>query len=380
MSVYYASQETAVCIGTAASLITKDMQLLTLQADSPEHVSLALEKALAAVSVSAPLPPSPDPRHHLVPALSVNNEVHRLSPPTEETVLNLSIYPAYSGPAVVDEFGLLQRRRHGWRKGRKFVLVVDGNTLAHTLAGDLHRTPFMRLADCCSAVICCRSSPAQKALVVNAVKKTNPSLITLAIGDGANDVAMIQTAHIGIGITGREGRQAAMSSDFVISKFRFLAPLLLVHGHWCYSRLAYMVLYFFYKNAAFVLLLFWYQVYCGFSAQNAINDVFLIFFTLVFTSLPVIVVGVVDQDVDRSLLIATPMLFQTGSAPETKLHAFGLFWLWLLDALWQSLVLFFVPYLATLGTVDMYTLGAIMCTSAVRLDFCSCSYYVCICI
>lgn len=75
------------------------------------------------------------------------------------------------------------------------------------------------------------------------------ALFLILTGDGANDVSMIQTADVGIGISGVEGRQAVMASDFAIPRFSFLLRLLLVHGHWCYDRLARMVLYFFYKNA-----------------------------------------------------------------------------------------------------------------------------------
>lgn len=72
--------------------------------------------------------------------------------------------------------------------------------------------------------------------------------MTLAIGDGANDVSMIQKADIGVGIAGREGMQAVMASDFAMARFQFLVRLLLVHGHWSYARLANLILYFFYKN------------------------------------------------------------------------------------------------------------------------------------
>ena len=75
---------------------------------------------------------------------------------------------------------------------------------------------------------------------------------------GANDVSMIQMADVGIGISGQEGRQAVMASDFAMGQFRFLVPLLLVHGHWNYQRMGYMILYNFYRNAVFVLVLFWW--------------------------------------------------------------------------------------------------------------------------
>jgi len=97
-------------------------------------------------------------------------------------------------------------------------------------------------------VLCCRSTPLQKASVVKLAKeKLNGK--TLAIGDGANDVSMIQCADVGVGISGQEGMQAVMASDFALARFKFLRRLLLVHGHWCYDRLARTVLYFFHKNS-----------------------------------------------------------------------------------------------------------------------------------
>ncbi|CAJ0963438.1 unnamed protein product [Ranitomeya imitator] len=89
--------------------------------------------------------------------------------------------------------------------------------------------------------------PLQKSQVVKLVRNSM-KVMTLAIGDGANDVSMIQIADVGVGISGQEGMQAVMSSDFAISHFKHLRKLLLVHGHWCYTRLANMILYFFYKN------------------------------------------------------------------------------------------------------------------------------------
>jgi phospholipid-transporting ATPase len=96
-------------------------------------------------------------------------------------------------------------------------------------------------------VICCRVSPKQKAEVVELVKRSTDD-ITLAIGDGANDVGMIQTAHVGVGIMGREGVQAACAADYTIGQFRFLTKLLFVHGVWSYRRLCKVLLYSFYKN------------------------------------------------------------------------------------------------------------------------------------
>jgi len=102
----------------------------------------------------------------------------------------------------------------------------------------------------------------QKAKVVNLVKK-GLKVMTLAIGDGANDVSMIQEANVGIGISGEEGRQAVMASDYAIAQFKYLGKLLLVHGRWSYLRTSEMILTFFYKNIMWTLVLFWYQLMCG---------------------------------------------------------------------------------------------------------------------
>lgn len=136
------------------------------------------------------------------------------------------------------------------------ALVIDGKSLTFALEKDLEKM-FLDLAVMCKAVICCRVSPLQKALVVKLVKKYQKQSILLAIGDGANDVSMIQAAHIGVGISGEEGLQAARSADVAIAQFRFLRKLLLVHGAWSYQRVSKTILFSFYKNIALYLTQFW---------------------------------------------------------------------------------------------------------------------------
>jgi phospholipid-transporting ATPase len=135
------------------------------------------------------------------------------------------------------------------------ALVIDGKSLTYALEKDLERN-FLDLAVMCKAVICCRVSPLQKALVVKLVKR-HLKAILLAIGDGANDVSMIQAAHIGVGISGMEGLQAARSADVAIAQFRYLRKLLLVHGAWSYQRVSKTILYSFYKNITLYMTQFW---------------------------------------------------------------------------------------------------------------------------
>ncbi|KAH9709267.1 phospholipid-transporting ATPase 3 [Citrus sinensis] len=119
--------------------------------------------------------------------------------------------------------------------GEKLALIIDGKCLMYALDPSL-RVILLNLSLNCSSVVCCRVSPLQKAQVTSLVKK-GARKITLSIGDGANDVSMIQAAHIGVGISGQEGMQAVMASDFAIAQFRFLTDLLLVHGRWSYLRI-----------------------------------------------------------------------------------------------------------------------------------------------
>lgn len=139
-------------------------------------------------------------------------------------------------------------------KPQVFALIIDGASLKYALDKSCKRQ-FVELATRCKAVICCRVSPLQKAQVVGVVMELKDAM-TLAIGDGANDVSMIQRAHIGVGIQGQEGMQAVMASDFAIAQFRYLNRLLLVHGRWSYFRTAEMVLLMFYKNGAHSYSLF----------------------------------------------------------------------------------------------------------------------------
>uniref|UniRef100_A0A8D2ME39 Phospholipid-transporting ATPase n=1 Tax=Zonotrichia albicollis TaxID=44394 RepID=A0A8D2ME39_ZONAL len=200
---------------------------------------------------------------------------------------------------------------------------------------------FVDLACECRAVICCRVTPKQKAMVVELVKKYKKA-ITLAIGDGANDVNMIKTAHIGVGISGQEGMQAVMSSDYSFGQFRYLQRLLLVHGRWSYIRMCKFLRYFFYKNFAFTLVHIWYSFFNGFSAQTAYEDWFITVYNVLYSSLPVLLVGLFDQDVSDKLSLRFPRLYVLGQ--RDLLFNYKKFFLSLLHGAVTSLIIFFIPY------------------------------------
>lgn len=190
--------QTAIEIGFSCNLLKNDMDLMILSADSLDAARAQIEAGL-------------------------NKIASVLGPPTWDI------------------------RKRGFMPGAKasFAVVIDGDTLQHALTPEL-KPLFLNLGTQCETVVCCRVSPAQKALTVKLVKEGRNAM-TLSIGDGANDVAMIQEANIGCGLFGLEGSQAAMSADYAFGQFRFLTKLLLVHGRWSYQRVADMHSNFFYK-------------------------------------------------------------------------------------------------------------------------------------
>ncbi|XP_031276824.1 putative phospholipid-transporting ATPase 9 [Pistacia vera] len=287
--------ETAINIGFACSLLRQGMQQIVVNSDTPE--TKALEKSEDKSAVAAAL---------------------------KESVIR----------QILDGRTLLRASNESLEA---LALIIDGKSLTYALEDDV-KDIFLELAIGCASVICCRSSPKQKALVTRLVKVKTGST-TLAIGDGANDVGMLQEADIGVGISGAEGMQAVMSSDIAIAQFRFLERLLLVHGHWCYRRISSMICYFFYKNIAFGFTIFFFQMYASFSGQTVYNDWFLSLYNVFFTSLPVIALGVFDQDVTARLCLRFPLLYQEGI--QNVLFSWTRILGWAFNGVLSAIIIFF---------------------------------------
>ncbi|CAK5276718.1 unnamed protein product [Mycena citricolor] len=286
--------QTAIEIGYSCNLLKSDMDLMILSAGSFQEARSQIEAALNKLS-SVLGPPSWDPRKRgFVPGAQAS-----------------------------------------------FAVVIDGDTLAHALTPEL-KEMFLNLGTQCETVVCCRVSPAQKALTVKLVKEGRNAM-TLSIGDGANDVAMIQEANIGCGLFGLEGSQAAMSADYAFGQFRFLTKLLLVHGRWSYQRIADMHANFFYKNVIWTFGMFWFLPFNSFDATYLYHYTFILLCNLVFTSLPVIVLGAFDQDINARAALAYPQLYVRGIRGLEYTRA--KFWIYMFDGLYQSTVIYFVPYL-----------------------------------
>ncbi|RHZ65214.1 aminophospholipid-translocating P4-type ATPase DNF3 [Aspergillus thermomutatus] len=222
------------------------------------------------------------------------------------------------------------------------VVVVDGQTLSIIEADDTLRAQFFKLAILVDSVICCRASPKQKAFLVKSIRLQVKDSVTLAIGDGANDIAMIQEAHVGIGITGKEGLQAARISDYSIAQFRFLLKLLLVHGRWNYIRACKYTLGTFWKEMLFYLTQALYQRWNGYTGTSLYEPWGLSMFNTLFTSLAVIFLGIFTKDLSASTLLAVPELYTKGQRHggfNIKLYL-G----WTFMATCEAMIVFFVMY------------------------------------
>jgi magnesium-transporting ATPase (P-type) len=192
------------------------------------------------------------------------------------------------------------------------AVVITGLALTHILGKKEMEQAFLTVARCCRAVIACRVSPQQKALIVRLVRKgISPAPMTLAIGDGANDVGMIQRAEVGVGISGKEGLQAVNSADFAIAQFRFLRRLLLVHGRWDYRRMTKVVLYSFYKNVVITLCLFYFTALTGFSGTSFYESNVYSSYNFVL-GLPIIFAGIIDRDVSARTALDHPSVYEVG--------------------------------------------------------------------
>ncbi|KAJ9708058.1 hypothetical protein PVL29_000224 [Vitis rotundifolia] len=287
--------ETAINIGFACSLLRQGMKQIIISLETPDI------KALEKVGDKA-----------VITKASKESVVHQITAGKAQVTASSGSSEAYA-------------------------LIIDGKSLAYALQDDV-KNLFLELAIGCASVICCRSSPKQKALVTRLVK-LGTGKTTLAIGDGANDVGMLQEADIGIGISGVEGMQAVMSSDIAIAQFQYLQRLLLVHGHWCYRRISLMICYFFYKNITFAFTLFLYEANASFSGQPAYNDWFMTFFNIFFTSLPPIALGVFDQDVSARFCLKFPLLYQEGV--QNVLFNWRRILSWMFNGVYSAIIIFF---------------------------------------
>lgn len=228
---------------------------------------------------------------------------------------------------------------------QEYGFIIDGATLSLLMNppreadASLYRSLFLQICQNCTAVLCCRMAPLQKAQIVKMVKNSKGSPITLSIGDGANDVSMILEAHVGIGIKGKEGRQAVRNSDYAIPKLKHLKKLLLAHGHLYYVRIAHLVQYFFYKNLCFILPQFLYQFFCGYSQQPLYDAAYLTMYNICFTSMPILAFSLLEQHIAMKTLLDNAALYR--EIAKNAMLRWRPFLYWTVLGIFQGLMFFF---------------------------------------
>ncbi|NXH86579.1 AT8B3 ATPase, partial [Edolisoma coerulescens] len=320
-------QETAVNIGYACRLLTDDMEILE-------------EKEVS----SCPIPPSCHSEILQAYWESNNNLSGSGDAPCSRRLSQQRPEAPCHQRAIIISGDFLDKILHTGevlkeKKGWPWRWLCCGRAEASQGQGGLVEKAFVDLATSCQAVICCRVTPRQKALMVQLVKK-HKKAVTLAIGDGANDVNMIKTADIGVGISGLEGLQAVQCSDYALAQFSFLQRLLLVHGRWNYLRICKFLRYFFYKTFAGLLAQVWFAFHSGFTAQPLYEGWFLALYNIFYTAYPVLSVGLLEQDVSAKKSLEFPELYVVGQQDE--LFNYRVFGVTLLHGVGTSLISFYV--------------------------------------
>nr|XP_048316326.1 phospholipid-transporting ATPase IK isoform X1 [Myodes glareolus] len=334
--------ETAVNIGFACKLLSENMLIL-----EDKDIKRLLENYWNESEQQRAFKMM---THHNI-ALVINGEF------LDQLLLSLRKEPrALVQNAVVDEAPQeLGMSRMDFLQARRISLMWRniGATLTQSpsAASKIRESPevrreraFVDLASKCQAVICCRVTPKQKALVVALVKKYQ-QVVTLAIGDGANDVNMIKTADIGVGLAGQEGMQAVQNSDYVLAQFCYLQRLLLVHGRWSYMRVCKFLRYFFYKTVASMMAQIWFSMFNGFTAQPLYEGWFLALFNLLYSTLPVLYIGLFEQDVTAEKSLKMPELYVAGQKDD--LFNYSIFLQAIVHGMLTSLINFFLPVLVS---------------------------------
>ena len=247
-------------------------------------------------------------------------------------------------------------------KEQEHVLVLDGPSFRFFREDDEEqKSNLLHIGQNCRAVIACRLTPGQKAQLVNFIKTNQePKILTLAIGDGANDVPMIQEADVGVGIFGKEGHQAANNADFAIAQFKYLRRLLLVHGRSNYIGQSHVCLYSLHKNMVLTITLFWYSYYASMSGTSLYESLAYTGYNF-FLGLPIIFYGILNKDLDPSFVLEYPQVYATGR--ENRVLQLANMIGWFLNGVCYAIVICCLNYLSfhdSYKAAHLYEMGTVV--------------------
>lgn len=209
-------------------------------------------------------------------------------------------------------------------------LLIDGESLALFLTH--YRTDFISVAVKLPTVVACRCSPTQKAEVAKLIKEFTKKRVC-CIGDGGNDVSMIQAADVGVGIVGKEGRQASLAADFSIEQFFHLTKLLVWHGRNSYKRSAKLAQFVIHRGLIIAVCQTMYSIAIKFEPEGLYKDWLLVGYATVYTMAPVFSL-VLDKDVDEELANLYPELYK--ELTEGRSLSYRTFFVWVFVSIYQG--------------------------------------------
>ncbi|KAL2129954.1 hypothetical protein VTI74DRAFT_7078 [Chaetomium olivicolor] len=209
-------------------------------------------------------------------------------------------------------------------------LLIDGESLSMYLTH--FRTEFISVAVLLPTVVACRCSPTQKAEVAKLIKEYTKKRVC-CIGDGGNDVSMIQAADVGVGIVGKEGRQASLAADFSIEQFHHLTKLLVWHGRNSYKRSAKLAQFVIHRGLIIAVCQTMYSIALKFEPEGLYKDWLLVGYATVYTAAPVLSL-VLDKDVDENVANLYPELYK--ELTEGRSLSYRTFFVWVFVSIYQG--------------------------------------------
>ncbi|SPP85755.1 probable phospholipid-transporting ATPase IIA isoform X1 [Drosophila guanche] len=224
---------------------------------------------------------------------------------------------------------------NSFRRKQGHALVIEGESLEVCL--QYYRPEFLELATASPAVVCCRCSPTQKAQVVALIQK-HTGKRTCAVGDGGNDVSMIQQADAGVGIEGREGRQASLAGDFSIPQFSHIAKLLLIHGRRSYKRSAALSQFVIHRGLIITTLQAVFSAVFYLSSVALYQGFLMVGYSTLYTMFPVFSL-VLDQDITSETAVTYPELYKDLSKGRSL--SYKTFFIWVLISIYQGGVIMY---------------------------------------
>eukprot|EP00172_Hildenbrandia_rubra_P002516 Plantae.Rhodophyta-Hildenbrandia_rubra.ctg3400.p1 GENE.Plantae.Rhodophyta-Hildenbrandia_rubra.ctg3400~~Plantae.Rhodophyta-Hildenbrandia_rubra.ctg3400.p1 ORF type:complete len:1183 (+),score=168.28 Plantae.Rhodophyta-Hildenbrandia_rubra.ctg3400:1027-4575(+) len=328
-------RETAENIGYSARLLQREMNVIHIEVSSAVECKQALEDIRQGNEIALETSPSQSRE-------TVNRSNEELSSWNQKDTTQSNGNAALSSQSR----GTFSKR-HSRRLsssvigGAAIAIIIDGASLEHATSEEL-ASSFLALTAKCSTVICCRVTPLQKAKMVKLVRGIE-NTTTLAIGDGGNDVSMIQEAHVGVGIVGKEGSQAARAADYSMAEFKHLKRLTTVHGRYSYVRTCGVINLSFYKNVFFTLTQVFFQIFAFWSGTTYHEQWMVTFFNALLTLFPPFFYGIFEKDLDERTLSKYPRVYQTNWNNRLfsikKVAEFLL-----ISSLWHALSTFFGVY------------------------------------